>query len=152
MENETTPPVADNYTVAHLPLGPADQKQLMKDLAIACFLNLLLSLPMLACYFLWKGGSAIFIAVIIIVWNIISVSSIISIINSMAHPKTVITGRVARKESNDEYSQLFFGQQGFTITCKGFDSITVGDIVSLHYSQNKKGEKDSLLSLQKQTE
>lgn len=138
------------YTTVLLPLTEKDKRVIEKTIKSYYQVNVLL-IPLLVLIFFWGLMYFLIFLAFVIFYNIFAFYSVSKDERSLANQKTVLTGRITKKEPPGEEIILFFGLERFDVTYANITyPIEVGDIVSLSYSQFKSKDRGILLSVEKE--
>lgn len=143
---------SEYYTVTELPLTSVDKEKIEKDITIYFKLNILL-IPLLILIFFWGWIYALIFGTLVLAWNLYAIKHQTTAQKNSELAKIIFTGRVTKMEhvpSGDSTDTiLYLGTESFNITYANTHlKIATGDLVSLHYSQNEKGERKLLLSIE----
>jgi hypothetical protein len=138
-------------TVVQLPLTEDDITQLEKAIAGQYAINLLL-IPLLLIIFFWGlVYFGIFLGFVVLC-NIMIMRASSNKEADFNRPKIVFTGtitnKIERSVGERDYTIIFLGTEEFDIAhAKLQQQPAIGDIVSLHYTQDAAGERRTLIAV-----
>lgn len=138
------------YTTVLLPLTDKDKQVIEKTIRNYYQVNILL-IPLLILIFFWGLVYFLIFLAFVISYNLFAFYSISKDERSLANQKTVLTGRITKKEPPGEEMILFLGPERFDVTYANITyPIDVGDTISLSYSQLNSKDRGILLSVEKE--
>ncbi|MBT2619988.1 MULTISPECIES: hypothetical protein [Chryseobacterium] len=138
------------YTTVLLPLTEKDKLVIEKTIKNHYQINVLL-LPLLVLIYFWGLVYFLIFLAVVLAYNISAFYSINKHEVSLNNQKTVLTGKITRKEPPGEEMIFFFGPERFDVTYANITyPVEVGDTISLHYSQFSSKRRGILLSVEKE--
>jgi len=131
------------YTTELLPLTEADKQVIKKEIKNQYQGNALL-LPLLVLGFFLGLWYFLFFLTLALLYNIYAFYSINKNELSLNNPKTILTGKITKKEPPGDGLIIYLGPSRFDLTYANITfPVEVGDTVSLHYSRfNSKQTSD----------
>jgi co-chaperonin GroES (HSP10) len=123
------------YTIVLLPLTEEDKQVIKKGIRNYYKVNVLL-LPLLILIFFWRLWYFLCFLIFVLWYNIAAFFGVKKNELSLNNPKTILTGKVTKKEPPGDGTIIYLGPERFELTYANITfPVEVGDTVALHYSR-----------------